>query len=162
MQLIQLETKISAPIERCFLLSLSIDLHKASTKQTSEEAIAGVITGIIGPNETVTWRARHFGVRLTHATLISQYTRPTYFQDIMTRGAFKSFIHDHYFESQLDGATLMRDELRFAAPLGPLGWIAEKLILRRYLYQFLEQRNLLIQQVAESERWHDFISSTSS
>jgi len=27
MQLVKVETKIAAPIERCFLLSLSIDLH---------------------------------------------------------------------------------------------------------------------------------------
>jgi hypothetical protein len=69
-QTIILETRIAAPAERCFLLSLSVDLHKASTEQTSEEAIAGVTSGIMGPGEDVTWRARHFGLMLTHATLI--------------------------------------------------------------------------------------------
>ena len=51
MQLIHIETKIAAPPGRCFLLSLSIDIHKASTKQTSERAIAGVTSGIIGPSQ---------------------------------------------------------------------------------------------------------------
>ena len=60
MQLIQLETKIAAPPERCFLLSLNIDLHMESTAPTREVAIAGVTHGIIGPGETVTWRGRHF------------------------------------------------------------------------------------------------------
>jgi ligand-binding SRPBCC domain-containing protein len=157
-QTINLETRIAAPIERCFLLSLSIDLHKASTIKTHEEAIAGVTTGIIGPNQTVTWRARHFGLMLTHATLISEYTQPTHFQDVMTKGAFKTFIHDHDFEA-LDGATLMRDQLRFSAPLGPLGFIAETLVLRRYLSGFLQRRNDLIKQVAESPNstWQEFL-----
>jgi len=160
MQLIQLNTKIAAPPERCFLLSLSIDLHKESTAQTSERAIAGVTSGLIGPNETVTWQGRHFGFMLQQETLISQYTRPTHFQDIMLRGMFCSFVHDHYFDQQPDGTTLMRDELRFAAPLVPLGWIAEAIVLRRYLTGFLVERNKLLQQVAESSEaiWSKYTS----
>ena len=150
MQTIIIETRIAAPPKRCFLLSLSIDLHQESTAQTSERAIAGVTSGLIGPNETVTWQGRYFGFMLQHETLISQYTRPTHFQDIMLRGIFRSFIHDHYFDQQSDGTTLMRDELRFAAPLGPLGWIVENIVLRGYLTGFLTERNSLIKQVAES------------
>jgi ligand-binding SRPBCC domain-containing protein len=149
MQHINLHTSIAAPPDRCFLLSLSIDLHKESTAQTSERAIAGVTHGLIGANETVTWRGRHFGVMLTHETLISKYDRPVFFQDVMLRGMFKSFEHDHSFDALPNGSTLMRDQLRFTAPLGPLGWIAETLVLRRYFITFLEQRNRLIKQVAE-------------
>jgi len=150
MQTIQLQTRIAAPPDRCFLLSLNIDLHKESTAQTSERAIAGVTHGLIGPNETVTWQGRHFGLMLTHETLIAKYTRPHHFQDIMMRGMFKTFEHDHYFDELPNGTTLMRDELRFSAPLGPLGWIAETFVLRRYLTGFIEERNQLIQSVAES------------
>jgi ligand-binding SRPBCC domain-containing protein len=161
-QTIIIETKIAAPPERCFLLSLSIDLHKESTAQTSERAIAGVTSGLIGPNQTVTWQGRHFGFMLQQETLISQYTRPTHFQDIMLRGMFRSFIHDHYFDLQPDDTTLMRDELRFAAPLGPLGWIAENIVLRGYLTGFLTERNKLIQQVVESPEaiWGKYTPTT--
>ena len=48
MQTITLDTRIAAPSGRCFLLSLSVDLHKASAKQTGEEAIAGVTHVLIG------------------------------------------------------------------------------------------------------------------
>ena len=159
MQLIQLETYIAAPPDRCFLLSLNLDLHMASTAPTRERAIAGVTHGLIGPGETVTWRGRHFGFLLTHRSLISQYERPRHFQDVMLRGMFKSFAHDHYFDPLPNGTTLMRDELRFAAPLGPLGWLAETLILRRYLSSFLMERNQLIKAVAESPeaRWKKYI-----
>ncbi len=42
----------------------------------------------------------------------------------MTEGMFKSFEHNHWFQEQ-DGETVMRDELKFSAPLGILGLMAE-------------------------------------
>ncbi len=161
MQLIQLETTIAAPPERCFLLSLNIDLHVQSTAPSHEVAIAGVTHGIIGPGETVTWRGRHFGFMLTHQSVISAYDPPHHFQDKMLRGMFKSFVHDHYCDAAPAGHTLMRDELRFAAPLGPLGWIAETLVLRRYLTRVLHQRNETIRKIAEdpNKAWQQYLSS---
>ena len=65
MPTINLTTLIDAPIERCFNLSLSIDLHAASTFGTNEKAVAGITTGIIKQGETVTWQATHFGIQQT-------------------------------------------------------------------------------------------------
>ena len=148
MQTIVVETEIAAPPERCFLLSLSIDLHMASTAGTGERAIAGVTHGLIGLGQTVTWQGRHFGVLLTHQSVITKYDRPHHFQDVMVKGMFRSFEHDHFFETN-KGGTRMRDELRFAAPFGPVGQIAEGLVLRSYLMKFLRQRNAMIRQTAE-------------
>ncbi|HEX8409881.1 MAG TPA: cell division protein, partial [Thermoanaerobaculia bacterium] len=55
------------------------------------------------------------------------------------RGAFRSFVHDHYFIEE-NGVTQMTDVLVFAAPLGILGRIAEKLFLRSYLERLLTAR----------------------
>jgi len=161
LQRITVETKIAAPPERCFLLSLSIDLHTRSTAQTHERAIAGVTHGLIGLGETVTWRGRHFGVMLTQTTRISEYERPAHFQDVMVEGVFRRFDHDHFFTELGGNQTLMRDELIFAAPLGPLGWMAEVLVLRAYLKRFLEQRNDVIRRVAESPNgeWERYLES---
>jgi len=59
---IELKTEIKAEKEIVFDLSRSIDLHKISIEHTNEEAIAGRTSGLIGMNETVTWRAKHFGI----------------------------------------------------------------------------------------------------
>ncbi|HXE06450.1 MAG TPA: SRPBCC family protein [Acidobacteriaceae bacterium] len=146
MQTIILETQIAAPPERCFLLSLNIDLHMAGS---GERAIGGVTHGIIGPGQTVTWQGRHFGMSIAHQSLIARYERPHHFQDVMVKGMFRSFAHDHFFEQKEDGGTRMRDELRFSAPLGLLGGIAERLVLRRYLTRFLRERNGMIRRTAE-------------
>jgi ligand-binding SRPBCC domain-containing protein len=66
----------------------------------------------------------------------------------MQRGAFKSFVHDHHFER--DGnRTKMTDALAFSAPLGFLGRIAEKVVLRLYLDRLLRLRAATIKEAAE-------------
>jgi ligand-binding SRPBCC domain-containing protein len=156
-QRIQLETRIAAPAERCFLLSLSIDLHLDSTASTQEQAIAGVTTGLIAEGESVTWRGRHFGFMLRHTSTITRYEPPAFFQDIMTEGMFKTFEHDHRFQEH-NGETAMHDELRFFAPFGVLGLAAERFLLRDYLTGFLRERNQFLREVAESERWRNYLA----
>ena len=155
MQTIQLETRIAAPAKRCFLLALSIDLHMDSTAGTRERAVAGVTTGFIAEGESVTWRGRHFGLTLQHTSKITRYEPPAYFQDVMTAGAFKTFVHDHRFQEQ-NGGTVMRDELKFSAPFGVLGSMVERLVLRAYLTRFLFERNKFVKQIAESEKWREY------
>lgn len=150
MPVIDLETWIRAPIDRCFDLSRDIDIHMQSTAQTGEIAVAGVTRGLIGLNEEVTWEATHFGVRQRLTTRISAYQRPFHFRDSQVRGAFKRFDHDHFF-AEVDGGTLMRDVFDFESPLGILGDLANRVYLRRYMTALLERRNKLIKKVAERE-----------
>lgn len=155
---IVLHTSIAAPIERCFDLARSIDLHMASTNWSGERAIAGVTTGLIGAGQEVTWQGRHFGFTLTHTSRITAYQRPNYFQDCMVRGRFRRFCHDHYFEAR-DGGTLMRDEMEFEAPLWPVGRVLEWAILKRYMRNLLERRNRWIRETAESGDWKRYVTS---
>ncbi len=161
MKIIRLTTLIAAPVERCFKLSTSIDLHLASAAATDEAAIDGVTSGLIHEGETVTWRGRHFGWMFTHQSLIEVFRPSSYFRDVMIRGAFRSFEHDHYFAPMNDG-TRVRDELRFAARPGPLGRLVEKLFLRRRLIKLLRRRNALLKKVAESDEWRRYIKDESS
>ena len=81
MPTIHLATPIRASRETCFDLSRSIDLHMTSTAHTGERAIAGRTSGLIGPGESVTWRARHFGV---WQNLTSVSDKGTMMYDIFT------------------------------------------------------------------------------
>lgn len=156
MPVIYLETLIEAPMELCFDLSLSIDLHKLSTAHTAEEAIAGVTSGLIGLGQTVTWRARHFGVWQKLTTTITKLERPTYFVDEMVEGAFAYFQHAHSFQVQANG-TLMKDQFDYKSPLGLLGRLADVLVLKRYMTDLLQKRNATIKEVAESGRWREIL-----
>ena len=157
---LRLETFMAAPVDRCFDLARSIDLHIASTNWTGERAIAGVTSGLIGSGQDVTWEGRHFGLKLHHTSRITVYDRPHHFQDCMLRGRFKSFCHDHYFEPRAGGTT-MRDEVEFAAPYGPMGWLVERALLKAHMTDLLERRNQAIKQAAEGDDWRAHIKSKS-
>ena len=75
---IELKTKIKADRKVVFDLSRSIDLHKISTKHTNEEAIAGKTSGLIGMDESVTWRAKHFGIYQELTSKITEFDRPMF------------------------------------------------------------------------------------
>lgn len=152
MPVIKLTTRIKAPIERCFNLSRSIDLHLLSTARTDERAIAGVTSGLIGPGQYVTWRARHFGVYQNLTSQITDYVYPTQFKSRMLKGAFKRIDHTHLFKEE-NGVTIMEDHFEFEAPLGLLGSFITWLVLFKYMKGLLEQRNETIRQVAETEQW---------
>ena len=154
--LLKLEVVVYAPIERCFDLSRSIDLHVHTLGKTGERAIAGVTTGLIGDSEEVTWRGKHFGLWLQHSSRITAFERPRYFRDSMVRGLFAFYEHDHHFEER-SGTTVIRETCRFAAPLGPIGWIVERVMLRRYMHRLLEMRMEIIKDVAESDSWRRYL-----
>src|SRR5579862_6633537 len=120
-------TVIRAPIERCFDLARSVEVHLAGNVHWGEAALAigGVTSGLIGLGQRVTWRARHFGAWHRLTSEITAMDRPTYFRDTMIRGAFRWMQHDHYFRPLPSGETEMRDVFCFAAPLGILGRVAE-------------------------------------
>ena len=94
---IALETIINAPIEICFDLSRSIELHQISTAATDERAIKGKLTGLCEIDDTVTWRAKHFGFYHQLTMEISKMEIPVYFEDRMRKGIFKSIRHEHFF-----------------------------------------------------------------
>jgi ligand-binding SRPBCC domain-containing protein len=149
MPTIRLTTSIEASVERCFDLSLNVDLHRHSVAHTRERPVAGVTRGMMQLGDTVTWEAMHFGVKQRLTTQITAYDRPYGFTDEMIRGAFHSMKHIHTFISQPPG-TLMIDLFCFRAPLGVLGSVAEMLFLTRYMRGLLRTRNSYLKQVAET------------
>jgi len=151
MATIHLITKINAPIQTVFDLSRNIDIHQLSAEATSEKAIAGITSGLIGLNETVTWKGKHFGLFLKHKTKITGFEMPHYFVDEMEKGHFKSFRHEHFFETQ-NGKTIMTDKLSYETPYGIFGKIFDYFLLKNYLTKFLIKRNQLLQSLSESQK----------
>lgn len=156
MPTIEVLTHINAPQERCFQLALSVDLHTISASQTQEEIIGDIRTGVLQPGDSVTFRARHFGVWQTLASKITEYTSPVYFCDEMQQGAFKRMRHEHHFEAHGSG-TIMRDVFEFVSPLGWLGRVVDALVLKRYLRRFLAERGRVVKHYAETEAWRDVL-----
>lgn len=125
-------------VERLFAASLNIDAHVASMARSGERAVSGVTSGQIALGETVTWRARHFGVWFTMTSRITALDEPHSFVDEQVRGPFRSFVHEHTFETDGVG-TVMTDTVTLASPV--FGRLAERVVLVPYLRRLIRSRN---------------------
>ena len=143
-------TEIAAPPERAFALSLDVGAHERSLAGTGERAVAGTTSGTIGLGETVTWRARHLGIVWRLTSRITVLEAPGRFVDEQVRGPFARFRHEHRFEPSAVG-TRMVDDVTFRAPLGPLGWVAERAVLSSYLPRLIAARNASLRDELECE-----------
>ena len=79
MPVLRVVTELGAPIEVCFDLSRSIDLHLESMLVSQERAVAGVTAGLIGAGEEVTWEARHLGRLWRMTSRIVEFDPPHHF-----------------------------------------------------------------------------------
>lgn len=151
--------EINAPIERAFDLSRSIDFHAFTQANRAEKAIAGRSSGLIEYGETVTWRAKHFGISQLLKVKITKFDRPYSFRDTMLKGAFKRFDHDHIFESS-NGVVKMTDIFDYDSPLMFLGKIFDALVLENYMREFSIQRNNEIKKALENGEWKKFLNKS--
>ncbi|WP_240628591.1 SRPBCC family protein [Bacillus salacetis] len=88
---------IKAPINLCFDLARSIDVHTQTTSKTKEKAVGGVTEGLLEEGDIVTWEAVHLGIKQRLTAKVTSMEKPTEFVDIMVKGAFHSFEHTHQF-----------------------------------------------------------------
>ncbi len=125
---IELKTKINSTLEICFDLSRNIDLRKISTAKTKEKAVSRRTTGPINLNDTVTLKAKHFGLTQHLTSIITEFDRPKLFIDEQSKEIFKSIIHEHRFE-EINNKVIITGIFKFQSPFGILGNIFNKLIL---------------------------------
>lgn len=134
-----LVTRVDAPPSAVFDLARDIGAHVASMRDSRESAVAGITQGVMERGDTVTFRARHFGVWFTLTARITEMHTPTRFVDEQIRGPFRSFRHEHRFEATPDGGTTMTDTIELSSPV--FGVMAERLILVPYLRRLIARRN---------------------
>jgi ligand-binding SRPBCC domain-containing protein len=154
---IHITTFIAAPRDRVFDLCRNISLHKISAQQTKEQAIAGVTSGPINLDETVTWKARHLGKTRTMQVRITKMEKPSDFTDEQVRGDFISFRHEHHFKP-VENGTIMIEILDFTTPYGYFGKMFNVIYLKKYLENFLVKRNEVIKRYAESDMWRTMLT----
>jgi len=154
---IETTTRIAAPRERCFDLARSVDVHVRGAAATGERAVAGKTAGLLGLGDEVTWQATHFGLRLRLASRITRFERPDRFRDSLVRGPLARLDHDHEFQDDGAGGTLMSDRFDYGAPLALAGRLAELLFLTRHLRRFLDARNRELKRIAESDEWTRYL-----
>lgn len=119
-------------------------------RTSGERAIGGVTSGVMKLGDAVTWRARHFGIAFRMTSVITEYQYPSRFVDEQLHGPFRRWQHEHTFTVAANGETVMSDVVGFQSPLGPLGYLADRTVLDRYLARLLRRRNTWLKTSLEA------------
>lgn len=91
------------------------------------------------------------GIPIGWKTRIASYDPPNGFADIQLRGPYKRWEHVHTFRA-VEGGTQVDDEITYELPLGPLGGIAHRLVVRAELARIFEHRARTIDAVFEAQQ----------
>lgn len=88
------------------------------------------------------------GLPIRWRTVIDAYDPPRSFHDVQAQGPYRAWRHAHTFES-VEGGTLVRDEVEYALPFGPLGEAAHRLAVRSQLAEIFRFRARAIESIFE-------------
>ena len=92
------------------------------------------------PGALIEYRLELHRVPLRWRTRIAVWDPARRFVDVQIAGPYRMWHHTHDFEPDGEGGTLMRDTVRYALPLGPLGALAHRALVRRDLAAIFDFR----------------------
>jgi len=142
--------EIAAPIELVF--GFHLDTRNArliSPAGTTVVDVSGIFPVRQGSVVTMRLRQRPAPFATTWRVRIDALEKPTLIVDVAERSPFASWRHEHVFASLDDDRTLMTDRVTYRLPLGPLGSLANRLVVRRQLAHTFAERHRLTRSVLE-------------
>jgi ligand-binding SRPBCC domain-containing protein len=86
---------------------------------------------VVGRGALIRYRLRVHGIPVSWLTEITEWDPPHRFVDEQITGPYALWHHTHTFEPLADGGTLMGDVVRYRVGFGPLGALADRLLVRR-------------------------------
>ena len=88
----------------------------------------------------IEYRLRLHGIPVAWLTRIEEWSPGVRFVDAQLAGPYALWHHTHEFTPDGPDATVMRDTVRYAMPLWPLGEVAHALLVRRDLERIFDFR----------------------
>ncbi len=85
-------------------------------------------------------------IKLHWRTLITHYEKPYKFVDQQIKGPYTMWHHTHTFEEK-DGGTLIRDDLKYAIPLGILGRFVHALYIKHDIQSIFKYRQKILDDI---------------
>jgi ligand-binding SRPBCC domain-containing protein len=136
------EQRLARPIDEVFaffgdarnLEAITPPLLRFRVMDSGPDGIA------MGPGALIRYRLRVRGMPVGWLTAIREWEPPHRFVDEQLRGPYALWHHTHTFARDGDDATIMRDEVRYALPFGPLGELARRLFVARDVEEIFDFR----------------------
>ena len=141
------QTVIDRPLDEVFAFFCAAENLGAITPPDMGFDIVTPTPIAMEEGATIDYRIRASGVPMRWRTVIDAWEPPragrARFVDSQARGPYACWWHEHRFEA--DGArTIMIDTVHYAAPLGPLGAVADRVLVARELRRIFTHRGRAI------------------
>ncbi len=152
MELVQ-RIVITAPITRVFELVRSVDAHTATSSKIGGLAVGGRTSGLAQVGDVTIWSARFFGLRFKLATRVTALESPQRMTETLERGLFTEFGHVYTLRSLESGAVELTDAFTFRSPLGVIGAVFDKLVLKPVMTKAMTARLEGLKRIAQGDEW---------
>ena len=150
-EVVERSVEIAAPVEDVFAFHL--DTRNAAAISPRGTRITDVTGRFpVMPGALVTMRMRQWPspVATTWRVRIEAVEPPRRIVDVAERSPFRSWRHEHRFQPLGPGRTLMTDRVTYRLPLGPIGRLADRLLVRRQLTHAFAERHRRTRELLEA------------
>src|SRR5512144_552174 len=131
--------QIQRPLEAVFSFFADATNLEAITPRFLRFRILTPTPVVMRPGARIDYAMSLFGVPVRWRTRITEWEPGVRFVDEQEAGPYAFWRHTHEFVPRGD-ATLVRDVVEYALPLGPLGTLAHLLFVRRTLTRIFDFR----------------------
>ena len=138
------EQKVKATLEEAWDFISSPANLKEITPDYMGFDITSEVPEKMYPGMIITYEVKPlFGIKTPWMTEITQVKELEFFIDEQRVGPYKMWHHQHFIEPIEDGV-LMRDIVTYIPPLGFLGAIANKILIKKKLNEIFDYRTLAV------------------
>ncbi len=134
------EQVLDADIEKAFDFFSRAENLEAITPPWMQFRITTPTPIEMGAGTLIDYRLKLHGIPIRWRTRIEEWDAPHGFVDQQLSGPYALWHHTHSFEAIDSGHTRMIDLVRYGHRFGPLGTIAEHLIVKRDLERIFDYR----------------------
>jgi ligand-binding SRPBCC domain-containing protein len=138
--ILERQQRVELPIEQAFEFYADALNLEAITPPWLGFAVTTPAPIEMGAGTLLDYRLKLHRVPVRWRTRIEVWEPPRRFVDVQLSGPYSLWEHTHEFEPVGEGATLLRDRVRYALPLGPLGELAHRLFVRRDVERIFDFR----------------------
>lgn len=149
---------INAPLERCFLLSTSVEFAGPSF---GLRPVSGRTSGHLVLGDTTFWKGSFFGLPQILKITVTAFDEPLFVQQTMAGGPFKRFQHRHHF-TEVDGQAFLHDKVHFSLHFGWIGKLVARRLIVPLVARLLRRRFTLLKLAAESEEWRRYLPNATT
>ncbi len=133
------EQRLPAPIDDVFAFFADARNLEAITPPLLRFRVVTPEPILMAAGTLIRYRLRVRGVPVRWLTRIAEWDPPHRFVDEQVRGPYALWHHTHVFEAA-GAETIMRDVVRYRVGCGPLGTLADALLVRRDVEAIFDHR----------------------